>query len=225
MRVTRTLGVALIALLAIGIGSATASAHTIKVLNLTEGSPNTWLKHGAPFEAFQEEFNGSKFVIIDTSAGDIECRNEEDHNGFLGEILINHQPVQDEASLTSGGFEFGESCKVAGGGSAFVEPVNFPWRLAITPKGKVSITSATTVGFVAEINGGPKCVYENATKVKGTAVPTVAVDVAQPLNLAFSEDRFKLNSSASSDGGGGCGKTAKLSMELQTNVLDAVEEL
>jgi hypothetical protein len=186
-----------------------ASALASKTLTITNGLFGEAVTPGADFEAFQQEFNGSRFVTIDTAAGTIECRNESNHNGFSGTLLSNGQAT-DEVSLTSGGFEFGEACRMDEG-SAFVEPTGFPWTLAIHKGGKLKASGAPSVGFTVETSTGMRCAF-TAKKLIGEASPRPEEEFPKPLVFSFNAREFKLAKGSEA----ACPRSASLSMELET---------
>jgi hypothetical protein len=206
MRGIRTTAIVYAAIAALAVLPASALAS--KTLTITNGLFGEAVAPGADFEAFQQEFNGSRFVTIDTSAGTIECRNESNHNGFSGTLLSNGQAT-DEVSLTGGGFEFGEACRL-GEGSAFVEPTGFPWTLALHKSGKLKVSGTPTVGFTIDA-ATLHCSF-SSKKVTGEASPNPEQEFPKPLVLTVNAREFKLVKGSEA----ACPHTATLSMELET---------
>ncbi len=202
MRTTiRMLGVAAVSMLVAGLSLVATASAAPAALILSQGSGHTALAPGEFFQATQEE-HGSKYVVFRTAGGTIECLNQSDHNGFSGTVVSNETGI-DRVSLTEGGFEFGESCPEVTGGSAFVEPINFPWTFEIHKTGKVALRGTPKVGFTITFSSGPTCVYAK-TAIKGAAIPTPEVGTQQPLNLSIENEAFKVNQAASK---GSCPKT------------------
>jgi hypothetical protein len=207
MRGIRTTAIVCAAVAVIAVLPASALAS--KALNIIAGQFGEAVTPGADFEAFQQEFNGSRFVVIKTTAGTVECRDESNHNGFSGTLLSNGQAT-DEVSLTGGGFEFGEACRM-GEGSAFVEPTGFPWTLAIHKAGKLKVSGTPHVGFTLETSTGMRCAF-TTKKLIGEASPHPEIEFAKPLVLTFDESQFKLVKGSEAS----CPSAANLSMELET---------
>jgi hypothetical protein len=188
--------------------AAAAGAEASTKLTLDQGAGHTALAPGEFFQVFQEEFGGQA-IVIKFPLSTVECRNDHDHNAFLGTVLTN-QAGKDEISLTEGGLEFCESCHYTAEGSIFLTPTRFPWTLAIKTTGTVKLGGATGVGFVGEFPDGRVCEYDKKA-LTGTTNPLPAMS-EQSLALRFEEQQFRLNRATATRG---CPLTAVLGMELQ----------
>ncbi len=162
-----TVGVALLATLAVGvIASATAGASPQK-LNLTWNGETNELVAGQEFKMW----NISN-VTFATDPGSFTCESSEaDPQGWIGKDQTNDETTDDiELEFEYGGFEYGDHCANTTGLGSFAW-VRFDPNLAIlklSAKGKAEI-KGEFFPMVLEVlySGGAGCAYE-PSRLKGT---------------------------------------------------------
>jgi hypothetical protein len=189
----RLTGIVAAALALAAIIGATGAQAKMSKLTLDQGEAHMPLAAGSPFTAIQDEFNGSKFVVVYYPGGAVECRNERDHNALTGAVVTNGKGT-DTISFAEGGFEFGE-CNA--------EPVGFPFTLKLHKNGELTTKPFGTVLTL----GSDSCTYTAKTLHGNAPVPSEA---ETPLELSFFQQLLKLDRTHSS---ATCPTKAAISME------------
>lgn len=211
MRV-RMLGIALVAVLAIGGVAAGAASALPTTLTFDEQSGHIPLSPGEGIRMVTETP-----VVIEAGETTVECQDKAEDSAFFGSVVSNGEKT-DAFAIASGGFmpeEFCDGTGPLGGGE--VVALGFPWNLSVNLKGKVKLTGSPKLGIEVQFAGGAKCVYEKGT-IRGALSPTPIFGSEQRADFQFVKQGLRLTKAAST---GPCAKTAALSVEFPEVISEA----
>jgi hypothetical protein len=195
MKRMRILGLALVAMFAMGIAASSASAATVLTLETAKG----------PVEKGANLVASSSNLIFVTTAGNLECTS----NVLTGVAEIN-KAAKDTGKITeesSTGEEAGKACKTTTGlGPAVIESSGFPWPTTFSTKGENQVKGTKKVTFKSTFPaaGGAVCIFESAKVVSHFPVSKVA----QALTLTTTEQIFTKSKKGSN---AACPASGKLS--------------
>jgi hypothetical protein len=153
---SKLVGLAVVAVACLG-GVSTASAST-RLTHLTLSTAAGSLSPGSPLALF------SSNLIFETSAGNLECEEDE----FDGELLTNDAKKDlgtfKEARI-EGDFEgIPGACKTSATGPVLISGFGFPWPIQFLASKKSKIKGSKKIGFRSTFLAleGPnnKCAFE-----------------------------------------------------------------
>jgi hypothetical protein len=198
MKQIRTVGLLLMALLAIGAALASsASAKTVLIGRTAKGP----LAKGAELKASSTNL---KFV---TSAGNLECTS----NVLTGTVSVN-EAAKDKGTITeesSTGNEAEKDCKTTTVlGRTKIKAEGFPWPTEFTTKGVNTVKGTKKVAFrsIFPEASNVECIFESSKVTSSFTVGAHGKPV--PAEITTTNQVFKLSKKGSN---AACPKEGKLS--------------